>query len=301
VPKPEEDAATVTVLTAEPSGNLLYVGTARGIYANSSSSDTWAFCGGPLANAAISAVVIGSGNTPAAFAATDGDGVFVTTDRGKTWTAINDGLSNRSVRSLLLDDAGTGASRLYAGTDDGVFRSTSGAKWELVNAGMTESTITALGSGQGAVYAGSQGGRLFKTTDRGATWSDEGVVPWSGPVRIIASSDDLLFVASEGGLFKRFGSNPNWSAADSGLPSVVLTALVISPDRTSIYAVTQEGIWRSASGGASWSLVSETSPSAFAVPGSGSALYAGVHGTVLKSTDSGRSWKTTVLRRPAAP
>lgn len=303
VAKPEEDAASVTVLAAEPgSASPLYVGTARGIYANTSSSDTWAFCGGPLANAAISAVVIGSGNTPAAFAATDGDGVFQSTDRGKTWTAMNDGLSNRSVSSLLLEDAGSGTSRLYAGTNEGVFRSTpGGAKWEPVSTGMAESAITALGgSGQGAAYAGSQSGKLFKTTDGGANWSEEGVVPWSGPVRAIVSAGSTVYVAAENGLFKKSDGDRTWSAADAGLPTVNLTALVISPDK-SLYAVIREGIWKSDNGGASWNLVSETLPSAFAVPGSGSALYAGVRGTVLKSTDSGRSWKTTPLRRPAAP
>ena len=295
-----ETAAAVKVLAADPgSPSALYAGTARGIYATTNASDSWAFCGGPLADDSISAVTFSSGSV---FAGTAADGVFRSDDKGKTWRAINQGLASRTVTALVLDDAGAfGMNRLYAGTDGGVFRSSDGGlSWEPASAGLTDSAITAMASGAGAVYAGAQGGKLFKTTDGGRSWSEDGAVPWSGPVRAVVFENGQLLVASDSGLFR--GARGIWSAADTGLPSLDLTALVVSSNGC-VYVVIREGIWRRCNDSTGfWTLVSETSPSALAIgPDKSPTLYAGMSGTVLKSTDSGKSWKTIALKRSASP
>jgi photosystem II stability/assembly factor-like uncharacterized protein len=297
-PRPDEDAATVTVLAADPdSRTSLYAGTAKGIYATTG-TDTWAFSGGPLADASITAVTIRSG---VAYAATAADGIFRSSDKGKTWTAINAGLGSKSVNTLASGED-SNSKYLYAGTNGGIFRRNPlGDNWEPAGAGQTDPAITAIGFFKEALYAGSQAGRLFKSTDGGSTWSEEVVVPWNGQVKAITSAGDALFVAAESGLFRKSSGAQAWSAADAGLPSVNMAALVVSPDTpASIYAVIHEGVWASSNGGSSWTQVTETPPSAFAFdPGSASTLYAGVRGTVMKSTDGGKSWRTTRLKRPA--
>jgi photosystem II stability/assembly factor-like uncharacterized protein len=287
----------VKVLAADPrSPSALFAGTARGIYATTNASDDWAFCGGPLAEDSISVVTFSS---ELVFAGTAGSGVFRSEDKGKTWRAVNEGLASRTVTALLFEDAGaSGTSRLYAGTDRGVFRSSDGGlRWEPARKGLTDLSITALASGAGAVYAGSWGGKLFRTTNGGSNWSEDGAVPWSGPVRAMVFANGQLLVGTDSGLFR--GWSGNWSAADAGLPSLDLNALVLSNDRD-VYIAIREGIWTQ--GFAGWKLVSETSPTALAIgPGWKPTLYAGIGGTVLKSTDSGKSWKTAVLKRPASP
>jgi ligand-binding sensor domain-containing protein len=291
-----EDGVAVHAVV-DVDATVVYAGTARGVYVSNTHASSWMFCGGPLADASISAMAARSG---VAYAATGSDGVFRSDDNGKTWTAYNKGLTSKSVNTLLFGE-GNYRSYLFAGTNSGIYRGGGPRdEWDFVGKGLTDPVITAIGSAKGDLYAGSQSGRLYRSNE-GWTWSEMTGLSWSSQVTAIVSTDDALYVATGNGLFRRDNGKDEWSAADIGLPSTNVAALVVSRDKSSsLYAVGSQGIWKSSDRGGSWMLISETTPAAFDVS-SDTVFYAGMHGEVWRTDDAGKTWKVAYLKRPATP
>jgi len=121
------------------------------------------------------------------------------------------------------------------------------------------STITALAIDSLdpiALYAGTYGGGVFKSTDGGASWSP--------------TSLTNVFV---------------WSMAIAPRASPA--------DPTTVYAVASGGVFKSTDGGASWSPTSLTNVNVLSIaidPLTPTTLYAGAPGGVFKSTDRGTNW-----------
>jgi hypothetical protein len=294
-------AAPITVLaTAKKSEAVLFAGTPRGLYESKDGGETWSFTDGPFAKSYVSSVLLDDSRSEI-YVATGSDGVFKSTDGGKTWTEINLGLQNRSVIALFFGTDGHGRRMLYAGTLEGVFRSMDGgANWISGGSGLPKLTIAAFGSAPGAIYAGAQTGRLFRTTNGGTSWLEEERVPWIGPVRTIVGAWSSVFVGTETGLFVRSTARQEtrWASASDGLSSLDVTLFAYGPD-TRLYAVVPDGLFRSDDSGEFWTPITDVVPSALAVGAPPSyVLYAAVQRFIWKSGDAGKTWKKIPLKEP---
>ncbi len=114
-------------------------------------------------NGAVNAVMTIPGNGQLVYAGTN-SGLFVSTDAGATWSGTS---LTRSVRTLVYDPAHP--QDMFAGTYGyGVYASNdSGATWTQMNDGLTCNKVLSLALRPGAentVYAGTEGGSVFKTT-----------------------------------------------------------------------------------------------------------------------------------------
>lgn len=112
----------------------------------------------------------------------DVGGIYRTDDHGKQWRMINNGLVSYAVYSIAVDR--TNPQTVYAVTEDGVSKSTdAGEHWKtLPNTGKKELRITAERdksvramavdpvNGKN-LYAASPGGKVYKSTDGGETWT----------------------------------------------------------------------------------------------------------------------------------
>ena len=125
----------------------------------------------------------------------DVGGLYKTEDHGKHWRMINNGLTNYGVFSLAVDH--TNPDTVYAATIGGLCKSTdAGEHWQLLpqtdpkNLRITGEKghsvrCIAVDPADGKIaYAGSPGGKVYKSTDGGQTWkpvyeltSAEGAVP----------------------------------------------------------------------------------------------------------------------------
>jgi photosystem II stability/assembly factor-like uncharacterized protein len=134
-------------------------------------------------------------------------------DGGATWTDVSAGLPREIASAVAVDPrdprvvyAGTG--HVYAFPGDGVWKSTDGGgTWSRAGGELADRTITALlvSAVPGRVYAATDDGRVFRSGDGGASWTD-------------------------------------WSR---GLHASGIGALVADPAGASrIYAVTANGVWR---------------------------------------------------------
>src|SRR5215213_1710144 len=192
-------------------------------------------------------------------------GVFRSVDRGRTWTFAGAVLPSSTLQDLDVDPADP--SRVYLSTARGLFQSTDGgATW--VRIGTAELTgpfgenveqMEIHPRRPNVLLASVLGGSLFRSADRGRTWTIEPGAP--AGVKSLAASPARpgLFWAGlrNGGLLKSTDSGKTWATADRGLPARAdVNDLAVDPRAAdTVYASMgglTTGVFKSTNGGATW-------------------------------------------------
>lgn len=130
---------------------------------------------------AVNVLMTIPGNGQLVYAGTN-SGLFISTDAGATWETTP---LTRSVRTLVCDPAHP--QDMFAGTFGyGVYSSTDGgANWTQMNDGLTCNKILSLAFRAGTentIYAGTEGGSVFKTTLAAGVLSPSSLVPRPSPL-----------------------------------------------------------------------------------------------------------------------
>ncbi len=152
------------------------------------------------------------------------------------------------------------------------------------------------------LFAGTQGGGVFKSTDGGASWSPVNDGLRDLYVRALAidpETPSTVYAGTQRGLHKSVDGGLSWFPADIGIGpnSQWSTSLAIDPKEPStVYAGTLDDLFKSVDGGGSWS-VSLDVPQIDSVrsvvidPRTTSTVYAlASRSGVFKSVDGGASW-----------
>jgi photosystem II stability/assembly factor-like uncharacterized protein len=216
------------------------------------------------------------------------------------WTPI--GPEGGSVTSLAA--APSRPAVVYAGLNhSGVYRSTDrGRTWRPTS--LRREFIVDLAvdpTRPDTVYAGTYTA-LLRSTDGGATWSRLDVVstPVVYPfdtVRVHPRNPAILFVVNGQFLYRSTDRGRAWAALTEG-PHWV-RSLAFAPGRPNVvYAGAYDGLWKSLDTGRTWRHISDDPPGISAVavdPRSHRVIYGGRDdGSLLKSTDGGATWRTTL-------
>lgn len=279
-------------------------------------------------------------------------GAHQSVDGGRTWTPRNEGITARSgvsgdsVPIFCLTIDGNAPDTIWVGTQGvkGVFLSDDGgAHWIERDQGIANQLNTEIRSftvdprNSSVVYCGGnyladtvnvrQRGFIYKSTDRGATWTllhePGALVRW---IIIDPTNSDIVYAAT--GIFDRWATKPEgvlkstdggrtWRNVNDGLTNLVVGALAMSPgDSKVLIAGTGKtpafldapdehrgAVFKSTDGGAHWRKVYPPgdeyglfSAVAFA-PSNPSIVYADTGPYVVRSADAGETW--TLL--PARP
>jgi uncharacterized repeat protein (TIGR01451 family) len=153
-----------------------------------------------------------------------------------------------------------------------------------------------------ALYAGTVGGGVFKSTNSGGTWAAINTGLTNEYVLALAinpTTPATLYAGTwGGGVFKSADSGGTWAAVNTGLTYPSVDALAIDPTNpATLYAATDgEGVFKSTNSGGTWAAVNAGLTSldvrALAInPMTPATLYAGTHDAgVFKSTNSGGTW-----------
>lgn len=150
---------------------------------------------------------------------------------------------------------------VLAATLAGIYRSTDGGRrWAASNSGAADLTTHTLAfapvSAESSekerppiVFAGTQYGRLYRSSDGGLSWQE--VTAWAGlgvPLALAISptypTDGTLFVATAEGIFRSFDRGLTWQSADFGLLDLEVLCIACAPDFAG-----SEVVWAGTAGG----------------------------------------------------
>ena len=255
----------ISELVVDPTNPAtLYAGTGEGVFKSTDQGQSWSAINTGLTSLGISELLVDPTN-PAILHAGTGEGVFKSTDQGQSWSAINTGLTDLTIWTLAMDP--TNPAILYAGTRDGVFTTTDGGQgWSAINTGIdipaTSSTtrdVMALAidpTDPATLYAGIVYSSLWKTTDRGKTWT---VLPGPGDngginaLAINPTNPAILYAATDpsqldmrnsywpgGGVFMTTDGGQTWTAINTGMPDdfpLDVSPLVMDPSNPAVLYV----------------------------------------------------------------
>jgi photosystem II stability/assembly factor-like uncharacterized protein len=149
------------------------------------------------------------------------------------------------------------------------------------------------------VYAGSDGGGVWKSFDAGASWVWAGLGVGNRQVSAIAidpSDPETLYAGTQTGAWKSVDGGATWTVANEGLTEPQVVQMVIDPRHpATVYAGTFSGLFKSDDGAATWKAVRAPFPSAGALlldPQNPRILYVGPENSagLFKSADGGATW-----------
>jgi photosystem II stability/assembly factor-like uncharacterized protein len=154
----------------------------------------------------------------------------------------------------------------------------------------------------GTVYAGTDGGGVWKSVDGGASWSWSSLGMGNVPVHALALDPRIsstLYAATDFGFAKSVDGGATWAAKNDGIPAADrrLVQLAVDPRRSGvIYAASPFGLVKSVDGGESWQSLSGPFHAVNLLaldPVRTATLYAATDLGLYKSTDGGATWSAT--------
>lgn len=312
---PEHDG--IASLAIDPlNPRRLLAGTTQGIFRSADSGRTWRRVGRAVVQGYVPAVLFQGADR--AYAGTLENGVYRSVDGGATWRPAEEGPSDPRILSLA-----SGRGRVYAGTfgktrPGGVYRSgDGGATWEPGLRGLSALAVQEIAvdpSDPDVLYASAGPVGLFKSTDRGGSWSllDLGLPPDVdvdiNSLVIDPARPSTLYAASRinGPLLRSEDGGETWQLFTDVF--VVLYDLALDPGDPGALWGAGVGLYRSEDGGATWTRQPLQPEEAFAFfdvevdPRDPRVLYvAGAaiqnyrpleyRPRILRSADGGQTWE----------
>jgi|FLOH01.1.fsa_nt_gi hypothetical protein len=127
---------------------------------------------------------------------------------------------------------------------------------KVKNNGLNFGVISSIASdANNNIYAGSELGGLYKSTDHGDSWSiTDTILPGNKIRAIVIDNSDNIYAGTYGnGVFKSQGSDESWIQKNNGLSNTFVAALAYSSDLNTLFAGTHSnGVFYSTDGGGSW-------------------------------------------------
>lgn len=323
LPYPALTESWITELVIDPvNPSRVYAVTGLGPYKTENGGALWGPVNAGLPDHNVLGLVVNPLSPNIVYAGCEG-GMYKSGNYGGTWTPMNSGLSRLRITAMAIDPQ-TPAT-LYAGVDYiGVFKSTDGAaNWTFSGRGISELYVDLLAINPlnpSILYAATEFAGTFKSINGGASWSlllDESL-RWVTKVAINPVNPNIVYATTNyGSVLKSTDGGVTWNPANNGLPPCCPLAndLAIDPQNPDIlylatsytgYWDSQNGVFKSTNGGASWEFMSNglpirvhhhygtpiyTNVKALAInPQSPSTVYAATSDGMFKTTDGGANW-----------
>lgn len=276
------------------SNTLFAVSASGGLWKSSNEAQTWKSLTDKLPRTACASVCLNKWNPNTIYLGTGdanynstGMGVWKSTDGGKTWFQSNSGMGNKLVSKIMMHPADSNT--LIAACSDGIYKSyNAGSTWTkktTVTASYRDLVIKAR-SGTQMLYAATDG-NFYRSYDMGENWISSniysGLTPAGIKIGVSPADTQVLYCVvwkntgnRFGGLYKSvddgnsftlqsdtpniLGYSSDGSSADG--QGAYNLCIAVDPLNINTIYVGAICIWKSTTGGSTWTL---KSPWAFGV------------------------------------
>jgi photosystem II stability/assembly factor-like uncharacterized protein len=276
----------ITVLAFDSRAKTLIAGTSGGVFYSTDSGATWVNPPTPSFPGSISALVVSS--NAALLEVRAGQfavhGSIRSTDGGKTWQK-----SPTNVDFLFADASSPAIYGMTGGlvsvTDD------VGDTWTKIPQPQADLLIASMVPTDWGFYAATNRGvyRYERTTQK---WSLAGHADAVHGLAIAGSATRRLFAAPSNGVITMTEGDDDWKSANDGLPTAAAEDVAISnSEPATAYAATSVGVFRTENAGQNWTPTTVAADGVAISPSSSQVVY-GLSSTVLRTSDSGATWKS---------
>lgn len=254
------------IVVSQQNPNLVYAGTHKvGVYRSSDGGESWTETNVGFSYPQVRSMLIHPKNDHVVYAGTDGGGVFKTVDGGDTWKEINYGLIDKVIRSMAMDPRDPDV--IYAGTWHGVYKTTNGGKnWSADPQGLYDVDVRAVAldpSNPDIVYAGTQPRGVYRSEDRGKTWT-RGKSPLMEHIESMAVDPANLghvYLGTRAGVFVSLNKGDSFETAGLRWSNMAWT-LVFDPktDPPTLYYGGVGGVLKTTTRGVQWDVTGPIRP-----------------------------------------
>ncbi|MBK7256222.1 MAG: T9SS type A sorting domain-containing protein [Ignavibacteriae bacterium] len=287
------------LVTASTDTFMLAVGAGYSVFRLRDTAQTWVRSDSGLNGAPIRQLAVmegkGSSSDGVIVAASPSSGIFRSTDQGVHWSASDSGLTTLNAVTIVAIDS----SFLVGTSNRGVFRSVDqGMSWSSWGAGLTDTSITALATSAGWVFA-ANGTNVYQSSDKGETWS---LVPKSAPAQVLnlvlvptpgKGLGVALFVVTSAGYNRYAPEASDWvlvKAAPSQYINSELQPFTMTVVDTVLYTVDYNQMACSSDLGGTWYQVGKGIAAEALGHISSRNVHARLYGREFTSTNYGSSW-----------
>jgi photosystem II stability/assembly factor-like uncharacterized protein len=187
---PSQSRRTRSIMQNPARPDVIYAGTTEGFWMSTNGGGDWKVTTNRQ-NFEVNAIAVHPKNPDTVYIGTNNYGIMVSHDGGRNWAMSNGGYSGRRAYAILADREKPG--RIYASTINtarggGSFyvSSDNGGTWQLSARNMSPSLIVYSilqdRKDGNTIYLGTNYG-LYRSTDRGASWSPMGAPKPKAPAR----------------------------------------------------------------------------------------------------------------------
>ncbi len=273
--------------------NSLIVSTQAGIFkidVNNTYNGNWVPLGLP-----ISTTFKFTNKDDKVYAATHNVGIYETTDHGKNWDIIVDRVFGEGYAGIINDFA-SNSSGFFVAASQGFYRKLdTDPHWTYEGMDLDESNVTNVAASETAIFVSTGSNTIFYSISDGDQWHPIMSGLPSATVLDLAYCNNYVYAALANGLgiykYDFFSNDSIWVEANNGLGNLYVNALYV--DNNSIYAATNNGLYKSIDNGDSWTRIDNgiNNTEFNSVYANGDNIYVGAsYATVFFSQDGGSTW-----------
>jgi len=313
--------ATATSVFFDPSSSsTLYAATTdTGVYKSDDRAATWTPANVGIETQYVRGFAVDPGDSQKLYAAGWGahpsgpGGLFVSANGGSSWSPIDIGLSSPFVSAIAIDPHNP--QRLLVGAGTSVLRGhvlqsfDGGITWSPAEQGVSGFLAYSVAADPvaGTSSFATAGSRVYRSDQNGDDWSLLATLQYAvNDVVVDPVDSEILYGCYQGadagggiagGVYKSVDGGLNWSDPAGPFTTSNMYRLAISQSNPQVLlASTDEGIFQTTTGGASWANSLPGYGAGVAVdPSDDQILYAGIKSTsgsgeFLRSPDGGSTW-----------